>query len=92
MDTRPFEIIAFLCIVLLCWRVYIAIRLDRMRTGGKVFFTKFLFGIYALEALLPILRNGDNKEERQLIKTANRLVILFYVLAVGFFIAVKYTV
>lgn len=90
MDTRPFEIVAFLCIILLCWRAYIAIRLDRMRTGGNVSLIKFLLGIYVFESFLPILRKGDSNEEHRLIKTANILVVLFYFLAVGFFLIMRF--
>jgi len=84
MNTSLFEMMALLCILLFCGRLFIAIRLDRLRTGKNNFLIKFLVGIYLLEALLPILRKGYNREEHQLIRTANILVILFYLFVVSF--------
>ena len=90
MDTRPFEILAFVCLILLCCRVYIAIRLDRIRSAENVFLFRFVLGIYVLEALLPVLRKGESKEEHRLIKAANILVAAFYFLSASFFISIRY--
>jgi len=88
MNTSAYEIVLLLCILLLCGKLFIAIRLDRLRTNRNNFLVKFLVGLYLLEAFLPILRTGASPYEQRLIKTANILGVLFYLLLVSLFIAI----
>ena len=83
MDLNIFWIIAATCILLIGWRVFIALRMDDRYTGKRAFFIKYIFAFYLLQAFLPVLRKADTTEERRLIITANILVALLYILIAG---------
>jgi hypothetical protein len=52
--------------------------LSPVRNKKTVF--KFLFGAYAVEAMLPIIRRAATKEEEALIRVANVCLGGFYIL------------
>ncbi len=86
MNSGIFQLMALVALWMLMWRIFIVIRLDSLKRGrsSSVFF-KFILGAYALEAFLPILRRGQTDEELRLIKKANVLLVIFYILTLIFF-------
>jgi hypothetical protein len=74
------DILAFLAIATLLFRIAAIIKLDGLREGKKNRAFKLLFGAYAIEAMLPILRTGRTRDERYWTKVSNVLLVLFYVL------------
>jgi hypothetical protein len=72
--------LGFLAICFLLVRVIILIKIDSHRKKNTFF--KFLFGAYAFEAMIPIIRKPDSKEEATLVKAANICLAVFYMLFV----------
>ncbi len=72
--------LGFIAISFLVVRVIILIKIDSHRK--KKTFLKFLFGAYAFEAMIPIMRNPDSEEEATLVKAANICLVVFYALFV----------
>ena len=81
INTIGFAAISFLLI-----KVIILIKIDSSRKKNRFF--KFLFGGYAFEAMVPIIRRPDTEEEAKLVKTANVCLVVFYVLFVTLLLAV----
>jgi hypothetical protein len=79
---------AFLTIATLLFRTASIIKLDGLREGKRNRAFKLLFGAYAIEAMLPILRTGRTRDERYWTKVSNVLLVLFYV----FFAATMVTI
>jgi hypothetical protein len=87
MGSGIFQLLAVSIFVILIWRMMLVVKLDNLRKGRQSsIFIKYILGAYALEALLPIIRRGNTKEESDLIRIANVLITVFYILAIGFFI------
>ncbi len=78
-------LMAFFAIICLLLKIVLAIKLDVLRRRNITVFLKFLFGVYALTALLPILRKSISKEDAILMERANVLLLLFYGLTLSMF-------
>lgn len=70
--------IAFLAVSFLLIKVIILIKIDSHRKKNTFF--KFLFGAYAFEAMVPIMRKPDSDKEATLVKAANICLAVFYTL------------
>jgi hypothetical protein len=80
------NLLFLLALLLFVVRIIMLINIDRYRNKNALF--KVLFGAYALEAMLPILRKTEDKKEESLIRSANICLILFYTFMISFFISV----
>lgn len=77
---RVIHILAFLTIATLLFRIGAIIKLDGLREEKRNRAFKLLFGAYAIEAMLPILRTGRTRDECYWTKVSNVLLVLFYLL------------
>lgn len=77
---RLIDVLAFLTIATLLLRLISIIRIDSLREGNRSRAFKFIFGAYAVETMIPILRKGKTKDEKHWIRLSNILLALFYVL------------
>lgn len=81
--------LGFIAISFLLIRVIILIKIDSRRKKNSFF--KFLFGAYAFEAMVPIIRRPDSEEEAKLVRAANICLVIFYVLFVTVLLVVWFT-
>lgn len=81
--------IGFVAISFLLIRIIILIKIDSHRKKNSFF--KFLFGAYAFEAMVPIIRRPDSEEEAKLVKAANICLVIFYALFVTVLLLVWFT-
>lgn len=73
------QILSVFCAVTFIWRIILTIRLSNWGKNKRVVIWKFIFGLYALEALLPIFRTGHSAEEVNTIRKANIILSIFYI-------------
>ena len=86
---RSIDLIAFFTIAFLLARIVLLVKIDKVKNKNTIF--KFLFGAYAIEAMLPIIRRANTKEESALIRLANICLVLFYVLFVTLMLVIWFT-
>jgi hypothetical protein len=73
------NVVGFVAISFILIRIILLMQIDKK--SKKNTFFKFLFGIYAIEAMIPIVRKADSIEEKKLISLANIFLVIFYVLS-----------
>jgi hypothetical protein len=73
------NVVGFVAISFILIRIILLMQIDKK--SKKNTFLKFLFGIYAIEAMIPIVRKADSIEEKKLISLANIFLVIFYVLS-----------
>jgi hypothetical protein len=73
-----------LVLLLYVFRILLLIKIDRTR-NRNIFF-KLIFGAYAFEGMVPILRRTKSREEQTLMLIANGMLVLLYLLMILFFV------
>ena len=86
-----YNIIACVAFVVLFMRIYLSYRMDCLRSSDSLRF-KFLFGAYAFDAVMPVLRKAKSASEARLRRLSNWLFLIFWTmfLTVMLIIWVKY--
>jgi hypothetical protein len=67
--------LGFITISILLIRVILLIKIDSRRKRNILF--KFLFGAYAFEAMMPIIRKPESEGEATWVKVANICLVVF---------------
>lgn len=76
---NSYDILAFVIFAILFIRMYLSYKMDRLRGSSSLTF-KILFGVYAFDAVTPVLRKPKQKEEVRLKRMSNILFVAFWTL------------
>jgi hypothetical protein len=74
-----YNIIASALFVILFIRIYLSYKMDRIRGSSSLTF-KFLFGAYAFDAVVPVIRKPKKEYEARLKRLSNILFVVFWTL------------